>query len=170
MYGRGNMISDATINFSIRVAIIVLCIAIILWVANKIIQGALRSKDMAQRQNISVIARYRNKVTASLWADAMDIRVGGILPIGEKIEDWLYAMFPRAMEDLEVMRTKNPAAWREVMKYLLPLAITLKVVALYKGQEALQNVMGWVQNLLEGNKEPSPEDQSVDQDLNTGGS
>lgn len=149
-----------------KAAMILLFVAIILALVNRIIRGLLQSKEMAQRQNLSVIARYRNKVTAAMWADLMDIRIGGVLPIGEKVEDFLWSMFPRAMEELEVMRVKNPAAWRETMKYLAPLVLSLKVVAFYKGQEALSHVMGWVQNLVQGPKTDPAEGESVAEDPN----
>ena len=147
-----------------KAAMVLLFIAIILTLVNKIIRGLLQSKEMAQRQNLSVIARYRNKITAAMWADIMDIRIGGVLPIGEKVEDFLWAMFPRGMEGLEDMRVKNPYAWRETMKYLGPLVLSFKVVAHYKGQEALGHVMGWVQNLVEGVKTDPELDQAPDQD------
>lgn len=162
------ILEEPTFDFLLRAAMILLFIAIILALVNLIIKNLLRSKEMAARQNLSVLARYRNKVTAAFWADLMDIRVGGVLPIGEKVEDFLWAMFPRAMENLEDMRTKNPTAWRETMKYLAPLVLSLKVVAHFKGQEALGHVMGWVEGIVGGNKDDPAPDPSDVKDLNQG--
>lgn len=81
----------------------------------------------------------------------MDIRIAGIIPVGESVENFLYAMFPKAMGDLEELREKNPVAFREVMAYLLPLFVRIKATAHYKGQDALQSILGSIEDLVQGN-------------------
>ena len=94
-----------------------------------------------------------------IWKDLLDIRIGGILPVGEKVEDFIMALFPRTLETLEEMRVKNPMAWRETMKYLMPLMLSLKYQAQFKGKEFLDGALDHIAELVQGVMAPAKKDQ-----------
>ena len=145
---------DQFLSLLIKLAIITLFFAIILFGIRWIIGSISRMNEMRKKQNLSVIARWRNKVTESMWKDLMDIRIAGIVPVGEKVEDFLYSMFPRSMEDLERLRVQNPVAWRETMVYLAPLMVRIKATATYKGQDALNYIIKGIESAVSGNNSP----------------
>lgn len=132
----------------LNLAIISLFLAIFLFAFRWAWASLARMNEMRKKQSISVIARWRNKTTENLWADLMDIRLAGILPVGEKVQDFLWAMFPRTMEDLERLRKQNPIAWRETMAYLAPLVIKIKMTAHYSGRDALDGIIREVEGIV----------------------
>jgi hypothetical protein len=115
------------------------------------------SYNQRKKAAISVIARYRNKATLALWEDLMDIKIAGIVPVGTKVENWLNAMFPREMAELENQRTRNPIAWRSTIEFLAPVVISIKHFATYKGQEVLKGIIGNVVEGLQNANNPDPE-------------
>ena len=166
------------IDFIIKAAILTLALGVMVLIIRFVIVSLIRTVQFSKKQNLSVIARYRNKVTEAAWKDLMDVRIAGIVPVGESVENFLYAMFPRAMDELETMRTKNPVAWREVMVYFAPLMLRIKATAHYKGQDALASIINQIEGFTKGpSKGPGQSDtqtdkasvQGIDQRNNRGG-
>ena len=155
-------------SWAISLLILALFFAILAAVIRWLWTSISRMNEMRKKQNLSVIARWRNKATEALWKDLMDIRIAGIIPVGMKVEAFLYDMFPNEMETLEEMRTKNPIAWREYIKYIAPVLLYIKVNAHYKGQEALDNVIQRAKEIFTGVANPT--DQSSVQDSGNGNS
>ena len=152
----------------LQVLLILIIVAFVGYILQYVIRKVMYSYSQRKKAAISLLARYRNRATIALWDDMMDIKLAGIVPVGTKVEGWLNVMFPREMAELEWQRTKNPIAWRSTMEFLMPLIVSLKSFATYKGQEVLQgiigNVVGGITNAA-GNpeqniKDPPLEDQS----------
>lgn len=141
---------DSIMRLVIIIAILTLFIAIIAFSIRWTWGSISRINEMRKKQNLSVMARWRNRITQKMWKDLMDIRIAGIVPVGESVENFLMAMFPQAMGDLEEMRKKNPVAWRETMVYLLPLFVRIKATAHYKGREGLESIIQSIQETIEG--------------------
>jgi len=107
------------------------------------LKHGLSKLHKVKMQSKSVTARVRNRMTKKYWDDLMDIRIMGVFPVGKRLEDLLWDLMPRLMEDLEEQRTKNPAVWRESIKFLTPIALYLKGMAKYKPKEMISNVFDY---------------------------
>ena len=132
------------------------------------LKHGLRSIHKRTMQSKSVIARARNKITHNMVQDMFDIRIMGFFPVGHTIEDLLWDSMPRTMEELEELRTRNPIAWRETIKYLMPIVLYLKQVAKYQPKEVLKNVLGMFKQNAEDPKdvdEEPPKQEQVETDI-----
>lgn len=121
------------------------------------VKGITRMK----MQSKSVIARYRNSMTKAMMKDLLDIRVIGIFGGEEKVKDILNTFMPNLIEELERQRIKDPYAFQESMKYLAPIALTLKIWLRQSPSKMLEIVkqqFGGQLNVSEPN--PNPEKPS----------
>lgn len=87
----------------------------------------VKSVYKMRMQKNSVIARYRNAMTKALMKDLLDIRVIGIFGGEEKVKDLLNQFLPNLLAELERQRIKDPYAFQESMKFLAPIALTIKI-------------------------------------------
>jgi len=131
----------------LQLLLVLIIIAFVGYIIQYVIRKIMYSYFQRKKAALSLIARYRNRATKALWEDMADIKIAGIVPVGTTVKGWLETMFPREMAELEWQRTKNPIAWRSTMEFLLPLVVSLKSFATYKGADLLKGI---VQNVAGG--------------------
>lgn len=129
------------------------------------IKKGIRYVHYSKMQTKSVISRGRNAFTKKMYQDLFDIRLLGIFPVGHKLEDLLWEFMPRAMEELEDQRVRNPMVWRETIKYITPVLLYIKVMAKYKPQDAIKYVFSFITQFAqevapEPVQDPEGQDQS----------
>ena len=123
----------------------------------------LRAIHYSKMQSKSVVSRARNSFTKKMYQDLFDIKIFGIFPVGHRLEDLLWDLMPRAMDELEDQRTRNPMVWRETIKYITPVLLYIKIMAKYKPQDALQYVFNFITSMgQEPNSDPNDQNKNVD--------
>jgi len=115
-------------------------------------QKALPAIELSRRQAKSVLSRYRNKATLALWNDLTDIRIAGLLPVGENLLD----LFPDTVAELEAQRTKNPEAWANTIAFLAPILLRVKANAMTDPGKMLKRLLGGFTQGSAGAGTPNP--------------
>lgn len=116
------------------------------FLAKKVIKQVWQHRLKSAAQKKAVNARYRNYVTAAMMKDIFNIRIAGIWSVEKTAKEAFEALMPFTLQELEEVRKKNPEAWREVMEYLLPLALAVKHKIQETPKQMITDTVGGILN------------------------